>query len=157
MRACDEPAMYGLTRNSVSRRAFARFPQSQRASAIPAEFSRWPESAPYSSSQLSPAPTPLHPLVNRLHSIAPQAHTAAHFLLTPNPIARKNTLVLWLLLKFSRLVRRPGLERNHSVDRKVRQGRLARVYSKALVEANKKICRRQDRVPRRLVGLSGWR
>jgi hypothetical protein len=29
------------------------------------------------------------------------------------------------------------------------EGRRARVYSKVLVEANKKICRRQDRVPRR--------
>jgi len=37
------------------------------------------------------------------------------------------------------------------------EGGLARVYSKVLVEANKKICRRQDRVPRRWGGLSGWR
>jgi len=33
----------------------------------------------------------------------------------------------------------------------------ARVYSKALVEENKKKRRRQDRVPRRWVGFSGWR
>jgi len=37
------------------------------------------------------------------------------------------------------------------------QGGQARVYSKALVEENKKKCRRQDRVPRRWVGFSGWR
>jgi len=60
-------------------------------------------------------------------------------------------------LKFTRLVRRPGLERSHSLHCKMTEGRLARVYSKVLVEANKKICRRQDRVPRRWVGLSGWR
>jgi hypothetical protein len=33
--------------------------------------------------------------------------------------------------------------------RKMRQGRQARVYSKALVEENEKPSRRQDRVPRR--------
>jgi hypothetical protein len=32
-----------------------------------------------------------------------------------------------------------------------------RVYSKVLVEENEKPSRRQDRVPRRWVGLSGWR
>jgi hypothetical protein len=37
------------------------------------------------------------------------------------------------------------------------EGGQARVYSKALVEENRKTCRRQDRVPRRWVGLSGWR
>ena len=37
------------------------------------------------------------------------------------------------------------------------EGGLVRVYSKALVEENEKPSRRQDRVPRRWVGLSGWR
>jgi hypothetical protein len=72
-----------------------------------------------------PAPPPFHPLVDRLHSLAAQAHTASQFLLTANPITRTNTLVLWLLLKFSRLARRPGLKRSHSADRKVRPAREA--------------------------------
>jgi len=38
------------------------------------------------------------------------------------------------------LVRRPGLERSHSPHRKMMERRRARVYSKVLVEANKKIC-----------------
>src|SRR2546422_7166611 len=33
----------------------------------------------------------------------------------------------------------------------------ARVYSKALGEENRKICWRQDRVPRRWASLSSWR
>jgi len=37
------------------------------------------------------------------------------------------------------------------------EGRPVRVYSKALVEKNGKPSRRQDRVPRRWVGFSGWR
>jgi len=37
------------------------------------------------------------------------------------------------------------------------EGGRARVYSKALVEENGKKRRRQDRVPRRQAGLSGWR
>jgi len=54
------------------------------------------------------------------------------------------------------LVPRPGLERSHPVHEN-EQGGQARVYSKALVEENKKKRRRQDRVPRRWVGFSGWR
>jgi len=43
-------------------------------------------------------------------------------------------------MKFSRLVRRPGLKRSHPLHCKMTEGGLARVYSKVLVEANKKIC-----------------
>jgi len=39
-----------------------------------------------------------------------------------------------------RLVRRPGLEPSHSLHRKMTERRQARVYSKVLVEENKKIC-----------------
>jgi len=51
----------------------------------------------------------------------------------------------------------PGLKRSHSPHCKMTEGRRARVYSKVLVEANGKNSRRQDRVPRRWFGLSGWR
>jgi hypothetical protein len=37
---------------------------------------------------------------------------------------------------FVRLVRRPGLKQGHSSHCKMEKGRLARVYSKALVEMN---------------------
>ncbi len=48
-------------------------------------------------------------------------------------------IVLRQLLKFSRLVLRPGLKRGHPAHRKMTEGGPARVYSKALVEANRKI------------------
>jgi len=37
------------------------------------------------------------------------------------------------------------------------EGGSARLYSKALVEENRKPSQRQDRVPRRWTDLSGWR
>jgi len=95
--------------------------------------------------------------VNLLHTIELQADRSAAFVLTIKIEVSKNIIVLRQLLKFTRLVRRPGLEQGHLSHRKMLKGRLARVYSKALVEANKKIRRRQDRIPRRWVGLSGWR
>ena len=49
---------------------------------------------------------------------------------------RKTILVLRHVLKFCRLVRRPGLKQDHSeLERDLRGS--ARVYSKALVEENK--------------------
>jgi len=58
--------------------------------------------------------------------------------------------------KFFRLVPRPGFKHSHRLRESEHGGR-ARVYSNALVEENKKKSRRQDRVPRRWVGFSGWR
>jgi len=39
---------------------------------------------------------------------------------------------------FDRLVRRPGLKRSHLLHCEMNEGGLARVYSKALVETNRK-------------------
>ena len=55
------------------------------------------------------------------------------------------------------MVPSPGLKPGHHLGRKAEVEGTVRVYSKALVEENGKICQRQDRVPRRRVGLSGWR
>ena len=49
----------------------------------------------------------------------------------------KTILVLRHVLKFFRLVRRPGLKRSHSANREVEQRGHVRVYSKALVEENR--------------------
>jgi hypothetical protein len=43
-------------------------------------------------------------------------------------------------LKFSRLVQRPGLKRDHPFRPQGMKGGSARVYSKVLVEENKKNC-----------------
>jgi len=60
-------------------------------------------------------------------------------------------------LKFFRLVRRPGLKRSHCSDRKIgmegKRGSIAKRWSRRTEETSQ----RQDRVPRRRVGLSGWR
>ena len=48
---------------------------------------------------------------------------------------RKTILVLRHVLKFCRLVRRPGLKRDHAGLERDQRG-FARVYSKALVEEN---------------------
>jgi hypothetical protein len=97
-----------------------------------------------------------HSLVDSVHSVENARVTVRDFRLTKKPPAGKNILVLWQLLKFFRLVRRPGLKRSHPVHANDQGGR-ARVNSQALVEKNKKKRRRQDRVPRRWVGFSGWR
>jgi len=62
------------------------------------------------------------------------------FVSTTNTISSGNNKGLYAQLKFTRLVRRPGLKRSHSLHCKMTERRQARVYSKALVEANKKIC-----------------
>jgi hypothetical protein len=61
------------------------------------------------------------------------------------------SLIRVLMLKFTRLARRPGLEQSHTAHRKMKaaEGDARVEKAKRWLRRTRTSCRRQDRVPRR--------
>src|SRR5215468_4530340 len=96
-------------------------------------------------------------LVNGLHSIDSARDINACFCLTVKIEGVKTHSFFDTFPSFSGWCGVRGSSKIAFTNCKVSKGRSARVYSKALVEENRSPSRRQDRVPRRWTGLSGWR
>jgi hypothetical protein len=84
------------------------------------------------------APILLHHPVDGLHSLEKAAHRATLFRLTQKIEGVKTESFFDNFPKFFRLVRRPGVKRGHLLHRKMTEGGPVRLYSKALVEKNRK-------------------
>src|SRR4030095_2353624 len=97
-----------------------------------------------------------HRLVNGLHSIDAAADKCAVFCLTVKIEGVKTHSFFDTFPSFSGWCGVRGSSVIALTNCKVSKGRSARVYSKALVEENRSPSQRQDRVPRRWTGLSGW-
>ena len=87
--------------------------------------------------------------VDGLHTIDFSTDKRDRFLLTPKMKGVETTSFLDNFWSFPGWCGVRGSSEVTLLHCKMTEGGLARVDSKALVEANRKICRRQDRVPRR--------
>jgi len=85
-----------------------------------------------------------HGPVNGMHSIENRCTYKRAIFIDAKNRRSKKILVLWQLLKFFRLVRRPGLKPSHCWDRKISteggQGSIAKRWSRR----TEKKCWRQD-------------
>ncbi len=98
-----------------------------------------------------------HGLVNELHSVDSRGDKDAQFSLTIKIESVKTTSFFDTFPSFSGWCGVRGSSEITLKHCKMSERRSVRVYSKALVEENRSPSRRQDRVPRRWTGLSGWR
>ena len=145
--ACHDRPSTTRSRNPCAERFWLRYSQARNRYGIAPHLHRAGESAQNRAStatrqeRLSSACTSLAAPACEPPALDCSTSTYSRTFLIDSRIRKsKNTIVLRQLLKFSRLVRRPGLKRSHPLHRKMTEGGLARVYSKVLVEANKKIC-----------------
>ena len=98
-----------------------------------------------------------HGPVNGLHSVDSAVDTSARFLLTGTIEGVKRHSFFDTFPSFSGWCCVRGSSQVTLTHCANGEGRPVRVYSKALVEENRNERQRQDRVPRRWSGLSGWR
>ena len=150
-------------RDPLRSTAFAGFSQASKAAlklatppGLPAQYRKPASSLPSARNGLLVCTKSCHPPVDAPHSIENKSDTSAIFLLTLKLEGVQQDRSLTVSKVFP-VGAASGAQAESPSTLQNGEGRPVRVYSKALVEKNVKPSRRQDRVPRRWVGLSGWR
>ena len=150
-------------RDPLPSKAFAGFSQAPKAAlklatppGLPGVCRKPASSLPSARNGFSTCTKTCHPPVDALHSIENKSDRSAIFSLTLNLESVQQDRSLTVSKVFP-VGAASGAQAESPSTLKNEEGRPVRVYSKALVEKNVKPSRRQDRVPRRWVGFSGWR